>query len=312
MKPVTVYVVISTDQYTVNSSDKTLILDIIHVDPSNVAAWLMKNSSRQDWDDAFANMAHVPGSEALPARWTDEALAYRSSGVRIEEYAYGDHPRETMDIVWPDGPPKGLAVFVHGGYWMRLDKSFWTHLAEGARSKGWAVCLPSYTLTPEAHISQITTQIGTAITLAGATVEGPIRLAGHSAGGHLVSRMICDDSPLDADVTARIEHTLSISGLHDLRPLLHTALNETLQLDLSEASRESTALHMPNGFPNATAWVGGGERPEFIRQAELWTTLWNGLDASINCVVDGTHNHFTVIDGLRDSDADITIAFVGA
>ncbi len=272
----------------------------------------MKNPQRQDWDDAFANMAYVPDSEALPARWTEEAKAYRASGVKVEEYAYGNHPREKMDVVWPDGPTKGLAIFVHGGYWMRLDKSFWTHLADGACAKGWAVCLPSYTLTPEAHISDITTQIGAAITFAAARVEGPIRLAGHSAGGHLVSRMICDDSPLKDEVIRRIEHTLSISGLHDLRPLLHTTLNETLQLDLAEASLESAALHLPYGFPDVTAWVGGGERPEFIRQAELWATLWTGLDAKISCVIDGVHNHFSVIEALREADTEITRAFVGS
>lgn len=91
----------------------------------------------QDWDDVFANMAHVPESDQLPQIWTDQAAAYRASGVRIEtDIAYGDHPREKLDLIWPDETPKGLVVFIHGGFWMRLDKSFWTHFAEGARLGG--------------------------------------------------------------------------------------------------------------------------------------------------------------------------------
>lgn len=82
-------------------------------------------------------------------------------------------------------------MFVHGGFWMRLDKSYWTDLAEGARDLGWAVCIPSYTLAPVARISEITKQIAAAIEKAGNLVGGPIRLVGHSAGGHLVTRMIC-------------------------------------------------------------------------------------------------------------------------
>jgi len=84
--------------------------------------------------------------------------------------------------------------------------------------------------------------------------------------------------------------------------MLHTALNDTLQLDLAEAKQESAPLRMPDGFPSATA---------FIRQAQLWTTLWKGFDAKIECVIDADHNHFTVINGLRDSGSDITKAFVG-
>ena len=95
----------------------------------------------KDWDDAFANMAHVAGSEELPRLWSDSAAAYRASGVKIDQgIAYGSHPRERFDLVWPEGTPKGLVVFIHGGFWMRLDKSYWTDFAEGARSNGWAIC----------------------------------------------------------------------------------------------------------------------------------------------------------------------------
>lgn len=272
----------------------------------------MASEDPKDWDDAFANMAHVPGSDALPGIWTAQAATYRDSGVRIDvDIPYGDQPRERMDLVWPDGTPKGLAVFVHGGYWMRLDKSYWTDLAEGARSLGWAVCLPSYTLAPEARIRQMTRQVGAAITVAAGMVAGPIRLAGHSAGGHLVSRMICEDTPLGADLLSRIAHTVSISGLHDLRPLLRTAMNETLHLDPEEAAAESAALRRPAGTPGLTCWVGGGERPEFIRQARLLAMMWEGLDARVRAVVEPEHNHFTIIEALRSAESDLTKEFVG-
>ena len=62
----------------------------------------------QDWDEAFATMAHIPGSAALPGIWADKAAAYRASGVRLDEgIAYGPHPREVFDLVWPDQPRAG-------------------------------------------------------------------------------------------------------------------------------------------------------------------------------------------------------------
>lgn len=266
----------------------------------------------KDWDDEFANMAHVAGSEQLPQLWTESAAAYRASGVKItEDIAYGDHPREKFDLIWPEGTPKGLVVFIHGGFWMRLDKSFWTDFAEGARAQGWAVCIPSYTLAPDARIGHMTTQITTALEVAATHVEGPIRIAGHSAGGHLATRMICEGTGLTSDTLARISAVLSISGLHDLRPLMHTKMNEILHLDEAEAQLESAVLHRPARALPLTCWVGGGERPEFIRQSELLAQMWDGLDVQTHCIIDGQHNHFTVLEGLRSPKSQITLSLVG-
>ena len=263
------------------------------------------------WDAAFENMANVPNSSELPAFWAARAAQYRDEAIAAKrrldtDIQYGEHEREVFDLVWPDSTPKGLVVFVHGGYWIRLDKSFWTDLAEGARANGWAVCLPSYTLAPEARISHITKQVSMAISKASELVEGPIRLTGHSAGGHLVTRMLCNDNVLPSNVLQRIEHTVSISGLHDLRPLMHTAMNDSLQLDEAEAANESPALHRTTANTSITAWVGGGERPEFIRQSRLLMMMWEGLDANITCTIDGEHNHFTVIEGLKDPHSALT------
>ncbi|WP_227268788.1 alpha/beta hydrolase [Roseobacter weihaiensis] len=270
----------------------------------------MQTRPKRDWDDAFANSAHIDGADRLPALWQENAVAYRDSGVAMDvDLSYGAHPREKFDLVWPDSTPKGLAIFVHGGYWIATDKSYWTDLAEGARANGWAVALPQYTLAPEARIAEITSQIGAAISKAATLVSGPVRIAGHSAGGHLVSRMACADSPLSEDAQKRLDHTLSISGLHDLRPLIWTEMNKDLRLDEAEALRESPALLQPCRDANVTVWVGGGERPEFIRQANLLALMWDGLEAEIACVVDGDHNHFSVLDSLKDPDSALTKVF---
>lgn len=254
----------------------------------------------RDWDDAFNNMGHVEGSSALPGFWAARAAEYRAGPVQIEtDIAYGARDREVFDLVLPEGVPKGLVVFVHGGFWMRLDKSYWTDLAEGARAQGWAVCIPSYTLTPEMPISGITRQIGQAIATAASRISGPIRLAGHSAGGHLVTRMLCSNSPLSGSVLKRIEYCLSISGLHDLRPLLNTAMNGTLGLTDDEAAAESPALLTPTQSTLLMCWVGGGERPEFIRQSKLLAMIWDGLNAQTALQIDSDHNHFSVLEGLK-------------
>jgi acetyl esterase/lipase len=170
------------------------------------------------------------------------------------------------------------------------------------------VALPSYVLAPEARLTDIARQVAAAVARAAGLVPGPVRLAGHSAGGHLASRLACDDGLLAPEVAARVGHVLSISGLHDLRPLMRTAMNAELGIDDAEAAAESPALLRPREGTRLTAWVGADERPEFVRQNALLANVWRGLGAATRAVEDPGHDHFSVVDGLTDPDAPITRA----
>jgi len=266
-----------------------------------------------DWDDAYANRAHIPDADAIIATWAPSAEEFRHTlGPRARlDLSYGPAPRNRLDLFLPDATPKGLAVFVHGGYWMAFDKSVWSHLAAGAVSAGWAIALPSYRLAPEARIAEITRDVAAAISRASAEVPGPIRLAGHSAGGHLVARMACARSPLDTATQARLAHILSISGLHDLRALRATAMNETLGIDVEEARSESPALLDPAPGTRLTAWVGAAERPEFLRQTDLLANAWSLPGIATRAHHDPHRHHFDVIAGLADRLHPLTRAFTG-
>ena len=267
----------------------------------------MNDKSGIDWDDAFANGAYIENGMSYPPLWAARAAAFRAKADWAEtDILYGEHPREKLDLFFPNDAPRGLVVIVHGGYWLKFDKSSWSDLAEGALGNGWAVAMPSYTLAPDARIENITLQVGRAIARAAEQVAGPIRLAGHSAGGHLVTRMVCDDSPLLPAVLERVEGLVSISGLHDLRPLQLTTMNEQLQLTSKSAALESAVLHRPAGQAQVVCWVGGAERPEFLRQSALLVEAWGRAGARTQLVVDPGKHHFDVIDGLKDPQSDMT------
>ncbi len=274
----------------------------------NGAGTAMKGAVMIDWDDAFDNSGHVPGSADLPDIWAREAAAFRASANAELDIAYGPGPRNRLDLFRPEGAPRGLVVFVHGGYWLRFDKSFWSHMARGVLAHGWAVAVPSYTLAPAARIARITQEIGQAIAHAATLTDGPIRLAGHSAGGHLVARMVCDDSPLPLPVQARLARVVPISGVHDLRPLLETKMNDQLRLDETEARAESPALHTRKGTTPVTFWVGAAERPEFLRQTRLIAETWAG--DGVRDVYEPGKNHFTVIEGLTDPASPLVAALL--
>jgi arylformamidase len=140
--------------------------------------------------------------------------------------------------------PKGWCVRA----WRLLEgvrQILWSHLAAGPLAHGYAVAMPSYTLCPEARFPISPGEIAAAIGFAAGAIAGPIRLTGHSAGGHLVTRMISGEPLLSADVLGRVAGVTSISGVHDLRPLMRTEMNDTLQIDAIEALSQSPVLLEP-------------------------------------------------------------------
>lgn len=253
-----------------------------------------------DWDDAYENGRHIPGGSAWPDAWVAPAAAFRDRSRARLGVAYGEGARHRYDLFMPERMARGLLVFVHGGYWVALDRSYWSHLAAGAVGRGWACAVPSYDLCPDATIPDIARQVGRAIDHAAGAVGGPIVLAGHSAGGHLVASMAAHDTPLAQATVERLVHVVSISGLHDLRPMLRTARNALLGLDMAAAEAASPALKRPLPGVPLTAWVGAQERPEFLRQTALIANVWRGLGAATRAVVEPGRHHFDVIDGLAD------------
>ena len=255
-----------------------------------------------DWDDAYANMAHIPYAESFLDRWPIEAQAFREAVNCELDIPYDDGERNRFDLFFPDSAPKGLFVFIHGGYWIRFDKSFWSHYAAGPMANGWAVAMPSYDLCPDVSVADITRQISNAIASTAERIDGPIILSGHSAGGHLVSRQVCEDSHLPGNVLERIRRVISISGVHDLRPLLKVGYNETIRLNEEMAWAESPALLKPLANTTLDCVVGAIERPEFCRQNDLLANIWHGLGAATaSHHIDGKH-HFDVIDDLKNQN----------
>lgn len=266
----------------------------------------MNEASGIDWEDAFSNAAYINEAMRFPSLWAQQAQAFRNRSDCELDISYGDHSREVFDLFKPKTAPKGLIVFIHGGYWVDLDKSSWSHLAEGAVSRGWAVAIPSYPLAPERYLSQIAQSIGRAIEAASSKFAGPIRLTGHSAGGHLATRMICHETPVCDAVSKRIDKVVSISGVHDLRPLRMHSMNEKLRLSADEAISESPALGRPQPSVEVTAWVGALERPEFLRQSALLVESWSGQGCPSSLIVEENRHHFDVLDGLCDPNHRLT------
>lgn len=254
-------------------------------------------------DTAYANAQFIPDGDSYPDRWAEAARAFRElNGGRIG-LRYGPGERETYDLFEPEGEALGTVIFIHGGYWLRFDPGYFSHLSAGPLARGWAVAMPAYDLAPTKRIQEITGQVARAVDAIAAERSGPIVITGHSAGGHLAARMGNEDVALES--RARIERIVPISPISDLGPLMKTTMNVDLQIDAVEALLESPARRPAPDCP-VTVWVGEAERPAFLHQARMLSRLW-----CADSVIAPNRHHFDVIAPLADPDSDLTRTIIG-
>ncbi|MEO9516760.1 MAG: alpha/beta hydrolase [Paracoccaceae bacterium] len=251
-------------------------------------------------DDEYANGPFIPNAETYPPKWSQKAQDFRDAlGAHADlGMSYGPSQRQCFDMFHPNADTQGTLIFVHGGYWRAFDNQSWSHLAKGALGRNWAVAMPTYDLCPDVPIATITQQIAAAVTQIAEKTEGPIALTGHSAGGHLVARMLAEGM-VHTRVSDRISRVAPISPLSDLEPLTKTTMNDDFRIDLAMARAESPLLQSAPPIP-VTIWVGAAERPAFIDQARWLAAHW---DCSI--VESPEKHHFDIIDALEDPESEI-------
>lgn len=250
-----------------------------------------------DFEAEYNNRALVPDHPAVMQQWRNAADAARAAHPPVA-IAYGPGPREKTDLfeAAPDAP---VAVFLHGGYWQALDRSWFSGLAPALLAHGVSLAIPSYDLCPDVRLGAIVRQVRAAVeAIREKTGARPV-VFGHSAGGHMAACMLSE---------GRASAAMAISGIFDLAPLMQTSLNTALDLDDREAAALSP-VHwpVPNGAtPGGTVLdcvVGADESPEFLRQSRMMADLWGGRGVETRYEALAGLNHFTVLDPLFDPDS---------
>ena len=249
-----------------------------------------------DWNSEYDNRARVADSPGLIDGWARDAAAFRANWTHaLPDLAYGPGEREKLDLFLPEtGEDAPLALFIHGGYWQALDRSWVSHCARGLVLSGIAVAVPSYDLCPSVPLARIVEQMRAATVFLHRRRGARILAIGHSAGGHLAALLMATDwrardAALPADL---VPAALPISGVFELKPLRHTRIGAALNLTAADAHALSPRyLAPPAGALHCV--VGGDESDEFLRQSRDFATAWRGGFEALP-----GRNHFTVLEPL--------------
>ena len=144
---------------------------------------------------------------------------YASSPNVTKNIAYGNLPREKLDVYQPSAPgPHPVMIWVHGGGWNSGDKELYAPVAQKTLSENIVIVIPSYTLHPEANAFQQAAEIARAFVWTRENISkyggDPKRiiLGGQSAGAHL-SGLVA----LDPEYLAALNHsTREICGWYGI------------------------------------------------------------------------------------------------
>ncbi len=267
----------------------------------------------EEIERGYNNREAVPEHPRFIAEGARLAKESRDAFRPVRDLRYGPNAGEVLDLFVPARPARGTLVFIHGGYWRAQSKDDYSFVAAPMLAKNIACAVLDYDLAPKVSVGTIVEECRRAmlwIAREGArhgANPGCVVVAGHSAGGHLAAMMVATDWTSFGLERPPLTGALSLSGVHDLTPLLHFSYNADIRLDAAQAAALSPAFMPPRSDVPLMVACGGAETSEFLRQSQLMWDAWprHRLPAAGPLFIPGKH-HFDVVLEHAHADSALT------
>jgi len=107
----------------------------------------------------------VPDFDAIAEEIAARSRSLSARARMRADISYGERPRETLDIIYPENPAGGapLHIFIHGGYWRSGEKADYRCVAEPALAIGAVTALIEYDLMPDQRLDVLVGQVRRAV-----------------------------------------------------------------------------------------------------------------------------------------------------
>ena len=161
---------------------------------------IFRDYDRKALDAEYNNRLKVKDALDWIARYGAESARTRAELPMRFDVPYGAHHDERLDVfAAARSGPAPIQIFVHGGYWHRLDKADFSFVARAFRPAGALTVVVNYALIPAVDMDALVRQVRASVAWVHKNARDlggdPDRIfvTGHSAGGHLVGMLLATD-----------------------------------------------------------------------------------------------------------------------
>jgi arylformamidase len=249
---------------------------------------IYQNYSLDDLEAQYNIEATVANIDVYRIEYTNLSEKITQEGNPTLEVPYASHPLQKLDIFPAQNDAAPIIIYIHGGYWLRGDKTPYRFPSKTFNRAGTTWIPINYRLASEVTLNDIVNDVRNAVAWVYNNAaefnsdKNRICVVGSSAGAHLAGMVAASNWQNRYDVPENvIKGIAGCSGLYDLEPFRHTSQNNYLKLSALGVKRNSPARHMPRlDLAMLISWAGK-ETPEFQRQSHDYAAQCKAAGISV-------------------------------
>ncbi len=264
---------------------------------------LFRDYDAKELERQFNPRAYTPNFEDIVNVGFERSAAYRDAASNPHfDVAYGPGETDKLDLFLPENPNGSpTEMYIHGGFWRSREKGDFSYIAGPIVDAGGIAAIVDYALCPTVTLDQIVKQMQDCVVWLHKNIADyggdPARLhiTGHSAGGHLAAMLLATDWAALGLPSEALKSVVPISGVFEIEPVMHTSVQEAVQLTPDIAERNSPAFLSAGSKPPVAVTVGTSESEEFQRQSKAYAAALKAQGLSVEYFEMPEQNHFSIL-----------------
>jgi arylformamidase len=258
--------------------------------------------SAEQVEQQFNPRVAVPQAQRHLDRYASRSAEARQRIGGEFDIRYGDKPKQTLDWHRAATADRPIVLFIHGGYWRKLDKSDHSFIVPFFLDAGHSVVNLNYDLCPDVSLDEIVQESIAGLIYCYRHFGQKIVLMGHSAGAHLAAMLLAQDWQKLGLAPDAITGSVLLTGIYEPELVLRISVNQDVQLTAAIAERNDCLKQPPQSHSPILAAAGALEPEGWIDQTRRYAEHCKLAGVKVEYKVEPGANHFSLLEMACDAE----------